>query len=159
MPQAVQTTHPAAVLDAIDQSIIALLKADGRMAFTEISKQLSMPEATVRYRVQRLLQSGIVQIQARLNPQKLGIPHIVTLRLNVERDRITSVAETLVSITEIQFVAIVTGHYNIIMDAHFGSHEDLLALFDKIHTIPGIIHYDSCTVLKLLKAEYQYAFV
>jgi Lrp/AsnC family transcriptional regulator, regulator for asnA, asnC and gidA len=149
----------SAVLDALDQRIVNLLKEDGRMAFTDISKQLSIPEATVRYRVQRLLQSGVVQIRARLNPQKLGMPHIVTMRLNVERDRITQVAETLTKLPEIQFVAIVTGHYNIIMDAHFGRHDDLLLLFDKIHAIPGIIHYDSCTILKLLKAEYQYTFI
>lgn len=159
MSQSGQSSNPGIVLDTLDQRIIHLLKEDGRIAFTEISKQLSIPEATIRYRVQRLLQSGVVQINARLNPQKLGMPHIVTMRLNVERNHILSVAEALTQMTEVQFVAIVTGHYNIIMDAYFGTHEDLLALFEKIHEISGIIHYDSCTVLKLMKAEYQYTFV
>ena len=144
------------LLDAVDREIVALLRQDGRMAFTDIAKQLELPESTVRYRVQRLLQSEIMQISARLNPQKLGLPHIVTFRLNVERHQIEPVAEALAAIPEVQFVAIVTGHYNIITDACFGTHEDLLALFSQIHTLPGIIHYDSCTALKLLKAEYQY---
>lgn len=148
-----------AMFDDLDRDIINHLQEDGRMAFTEIAKQLAIPEATVRYRVQRLLQSGVIQIQARLNPQKLGTPHIVTMRFNVERSHIDAVASALVKMPEVQFVAIVTGHYNILMDAYFGTHEDLLALFDQIHQLPGIIHYDSCTALKLLKSEYHYTFI
>jgi Lrp/AsnC family transcriptional regulator for asnA, asnC and gidA len=148
----------AVPLDEVDQDIINLLKEDGRKPFTDIAKQLSLPESTVRYRVQRLLQSSVMQIRAQLNPRKLGVPHIVTMRINVACGRIDAVAEQLSTMPEVQFVAIVTGHYNIIMDACFGTHEDLLVLFDKIQRIPGIIHYDSCTVLKLLKSEYQYSF-
>ncbi len=143
-------------IDDIDQSLINLLREDGRMAFTDMAKQLSIPESTVRYRVQRLLQADVIQIHARLNPKKFAMPHIVTMRFNVERSHIDAVAEALAQLSEVQFVAIVTGHYNIIMDACFGTHEDLLRLFETIHAIPGIIHYDSCTALKLLKSEYQY---
>ena len=155
-----QTPFPLEVvpLDEVDQDIINLLKEDGRKAFTDIAKQLSLPESTVRYRVQRLLQSSVMQIRAQLNPRKLGVPHIVTMRINVACDRIDVVADFLSTLPEVQFVAIVTGHYNIIMDACFGTHEDLLALFNQIQRVPGIIHYDSCTVLKLLKSEYQYSF-
>lgn len=145
-------------LDEVDQEIVDLLKEDGRKAFTDIAKQLTLPESTVRYRVQRLLQSSVMQIRAQLNPRKLGVPHIVTMRLNVACDRIDAVAEALSAMPQVQFVAIVTGHYNIIMDACFGTHEDLLSLFGQIQRIEGIIHYDSCTVLKLLKSEYQYSF-
>ncbi|WP_088890105.1 Lrp/AsnC family transcriptional regulator [Leptolyngbya ohadii] len=145
-------------LDEVDQDIIDLLKEDGRKPFTDIAKQLSLPESTVRYRVQRLLQSNVLQIRAQLNPRKLGIPHIMTMRLNVACDRIDAVAEALSEMPEVQFVAIVTGQYNIIMDACFGTHEDLLSLFERIQRIQGIIHYDSCMVLKLLKSEYQYSF-
>jgi len=146
------------VLDHLDQEIIGLLKLDGRIAFTEIAKRLGIPEATARYRVQRLLQSGTIQIHAWLNPEKLGTPHVVIVRLIAENSQIEPIAETLAKMVEVQFVSITTGQYNIVADVYFGTHDELLALFAKIQQIPGIISYDSQVVLKLLKAEYQYRF-
>lgn len=50
-------------LDSIDRDIIDLLRTDGRMSFREIARHLDIPEATTRYRVQRLLQSETIEIQ------------------------------------------------------------------------------------------------
>ncbi|MEM7773134.1 MAG: AsnC family transcriptional regulator [Cyanobacteria bacterium P01_E01_bin.6] len=143
-------------LDHIDQEIITLLRGDGRMAFTEIAKRLSIPEATARYRVQRLLQTGVVRIQAWPDPEKLGIPHILVVWLTVESGEIDSVAETLSSMPEVRFVAISAGRYNIFADIYYGAHEEMLKFFSKLHQISGIISYESQVVLKLLKAEYKY---
>ncbi|MBI4783436.1 MAG: Lrp/AsnC family transcriptional regulator [Oscillatoriophycideae cyanobacterium NC_groundwater_1537_Pr4_S-0.65um_50_18] len=153
-----ENESPSIVLDNLDQEIIGLLKLDGRIAFTEIAKRLNIPEATARYRVQRLLQSGAIQIHAWLNPEKLGTPHVVIVRLIAENTRIEPIAEALARMVEVQFVSITTGQYNIVADVYFGTHDELLALFAKIQQIPGIISYDSQVVLKLLKAEYQYRF-
>lgn len=144
------------VVDELDRDIIGLLKVDGRMAFTEIAKRLNVPEATARYRVQRLLQSGAIAIHAYPNPARLGIPHMTIVQLFVENGKIDSVAETLAAMEEVQFVAVTAGHYNIAIDIYFGAHDELLAFYDKLHQISGIIRYESQVVMKLLKAEYKY---
>ncbi|MCU0570556.1 MAG: Lrp/AsnC family transcriptional regulator [Oculatellaceae cyanobacterium Prado106] len=153
-------THPVPpvppALDDLDRAIISLLKADGRMSFTEVSKRLNLPEATARYRVQRLLQSEIVKIHATPNPAHLGTPHVVIVQLFVENGKIDAVAAALVEIDEVQFVAITAGHHNIVIDVCFGTHDDLLAFYAKLHEISGIIRYESQVVMKLLKAEYKY---
>lgn len=146
----------SSALDGLDQEIISLLKIDGRLAFTEIAKRLNIPEATARYRVQRLLQSGVIQIHAWLNPEKLGTPHLLVMAITVENNQIETVAETLTTMPEVQFVAITAGRYNILADVYFGAHEELIDFFSKLHRIPGIISYESQVVLKLLKAEYKY---
>ncbi len=150
------TPNSITVLDEIDQEIIRLLRTDGRMSFTEVGKRLDMPEATARYRVQRLLQSGIVQVIAWPNPEKLGTPHIVIVSLIVENEQIDSIAEALEQMVEVRFVAITTGHYDIIVDVFFGSYTEVTAFFEKIKRLPGIIRQDSHFILKLLKAEYKY---
>jgi len=126
------------------------------MSFTEVGKQLDIPEATARYRVQRLLQSGIVQVIAWPNPEKLGTPHIVIVSLIVENDQIDSIAAALNQMVEVRFVAITTGHYDIIADVFFGSYTEVTAFFEKVKRIPGIIRHDSHFILRLLKAEYKY---
>lgn len=146
-------------LDDLDREIIALLRVDGRMAFKEIAKRLDIPEATARYRVQRLLQSGGIQIVAWPNPEKLGVPHVLILSLTVKEGQTTAVAEHLTSLKEARLVAVTSGRYNIVADIYFGTHEDLLAFFAKLDAIPGILHYDTQIILKLLKAEYKYSLI
>lgn len=146
----------SAGLDQVDQDIIELLRTDGRMAFTEISKRLNIPEATARYRVQRLLQSGVIKVLAWPDPEKLGTPNTLVVMLVVENSKVEGVAEQLAEMNEVRFVAIAAGRYSIIADVYFGVHEELLDFFAKLHKIQGIISYESQLILKLLKAEYKY---
>ncbi|HHP7244563.1 MAG TPA: Lrp/AsnC family transcriptional regulator [Elainellaceae cyanobacterium] len=143
-------------LDKTDQEIIDLLRIDGRMSFTEIGKRLSLPEATARYRVQRLIQSKVIQILAWPNPEKLGTPHVMVVWLTVEHNYVDDVANTLEAMPEVRFVAITTGRCDIIVDVFFGSYTEVTDFFKKLRQIPGIIHHDSHFILKLLKAEYKY---
>lgn len=156
MAQSESTPNVIAVLDEIDQEIIRLLRTDGRMSFTEVGKQLNVPEATARYRVQRLLQSGIVQVIAWPNPEKLGTPHVVIVSLMVENAQVDAIAAALEQMVEVRFVAITTGHYDIIADVFFGNYTEVTAFFEKMKRLPGIIRHDSHFILKLLKAEYKY---
>jgi Lrp/AsnC family transcriptional regulator, regulator for asnA, asnC and gidA len=147
---------PAVTLDALDREIIGLLKIDGRMSFTEVAKRLHLPEATARYRVQRLLQSEIIKVHATPNPDHLGIPRVVIVQLFVENSQIDAVAEALVDIEAVQFVAVTAGHHNIVIDVCFTTHEEMLDFYAKLHKIPGVTRYESQVVMKLLKAEYSY---
>ena len=156
MTQPETMPNAIAVLDEIDQEIIRLLRTDGRMSFTEVGKRLDMPEATARYRVQRLLQSGIVQVIAWPNPEKLGTPHVVIVSLIVDNGQIDAIAKALEAMVEVRFVAITTGHYDIIADVFFGNYTEVTTFFEKMKRIPGIIQHDSHFILKLLKAEYKY---
>jgi Lrp/AsnC family transcriptional regulator, regulator for asnA, asnC and gidA len=156
MTQPNSSINSPVALDDLDRDIIGLLKVDGRMSFTEVSKQLDLPEATARYRVQRLLKSKIVKIHATPNPEHLGTPRVVIVQLFVENNKIETVAETLADIEEVQFVAITAGHHNIVIDVCFGTHDEMLAFYEKLHKVSGVIRYESQVVMKLLKAEYKY---
>jgi Lrp/AsnC family transcriptional regulator for asnA, asnC and gidA len=76
MAQPDQSLSSAVSLDNLDRDIISLLKVDGRISYKDIAKQLNVPDATARYRVQRLLQSDLIQIQAWPNPKYFGVPHV-----------------------------------------------------------------------------------
>ena len=146
-------------LDSTDQDIIQLLRVDGRLSFREIAQRLKMPEATARYRVQRLLNSGIIKVLAWPDPVKLGTPNILILWLTVEHSQLETVAETLAAMDAIRFVAITTGSCNLVADVYFGAHEKLYDFFTQLYQIPGIVKCESLTVLKLLKAEYAYSLM
>ena len=60
------------VLDDVSKGIIEQLQKDGRMPYAAIGKAVGLSEAAVRQRVQRLLDSGVMQIVAVTDPLQLG---------------------------------------------------------------------------------------
>ena len=58
------------LLDEVDLQIIRLLQNDGRMASSEIAKTIGIPEATIRYRLKKLIDKEFIQIVAAANRDK-----------------------------------------------------------------------------------------
>ena len=59
-------------LDDVSKAIIEQLQADGRRSYSDIGKAVGLSEAAVRQRVQRLTESGVMQIVAVTDPMQLG---------------------------------------------------------------------------------------
>ena len=60
------------LLDDANRAIIEQLQADGRRSYAAIATAVGLSEAAVRQRVQRLLDSGVMQIVAVTDPLQLG---------------------------------------------------------------------------------------
>ena len=71
-------------LDAIDCQMIELLQKDGRISNTDIAKEIGLSEATVRTRLNRLIQDEVIQIVAVSNPIKLGFKIVGNIRIQFE---------------------------------------------------------------------------
>ncbi|MFM9816038.1 Lrp/AsnC family transcriptional regulator, partial [Streptomyces scabiei] len=54
----------AAELDATDRALLRHLQADGRRSWTDLARDVGLTAPAVRQRVQRLIDSGVVQIAA-----------------------------------------------------------------------------------------------
>ena len=61
------------VLDQLDCQMIELLQKDGRISNTEIAKKIGMSEATVRTRLNRLIQEEVYSNCGGEQPYKAGI--------------------------------------------------------------------------------------
>ena len=59
-------------LDAVSKAIIEQLQTDGRRSYAEIGKAVGLSEAAVRQRVQKLTESGVMQVVAVTDPMQLG---------------------------------------------------------------------------------------
>jgi Lrp/AsnC family transcriptional regulator for asnA, asnC and gidA len=145
-------------LDDLDRSIIELLKKNGRITYKDVSDRVNIPEATARYRVQRLLNSDLLQIEAWVNPNRMATSHAAIMNLTVENSRLNAVAEELAKLEEVQFLSIVAGLHNIVVNVSFDTQEELRRFFEKLGTIRRIIQYDTQLVTRLVKAHYDYRF-
>jgi Lrp/AsnC family transcriptional regulator for asnA, asnC and gidA len=141
-------------LDDLDRSIIELLKKNGRITYKDVSDRVNIPEATARYRVQRLLNSDLLQLEMRVDPKRMGPPQAAIMNLTVDSRRVNAVAEELAQFEEVQFLSIVAGLHNIVVNVSFDTQEELRRFFEKL----GIIQYETQLVTRLVKAHYDYRF-
>ena len=146
----------AMVLDEVSKAIIEQLQQDGRRSYAAIGKVVGLSEAAVRQRVQRLLDSGVMQIVAVTDPLMLGFARQVMVGLRVEGD-IRPVADALAAVPEIDYVVICAGGYDLLVELVCTDDEDLLRLLnDTIRTIPGVRSTETFVYLKLAKQTYTW---
>ncbi|MFM7271312.1 MAG: Lrp/AsnC family transcriptional regulator [Actinomycetes bacterium] len=152
------TRDPGAtvVIDEIDKAIIEELQADGRMPYTRLGTAVGLSEAAVRQRVQRLTDSGVVQIVAVTDPLTLGFRRMAMIGLKVEGD-LRVAARDIAALPEVSYVVIVSGSFDLLMEIVCEDDEHLLAILnDKVRAIPGIRSTETFTYLRLDKQTFAW---
>ena len=144
------------VIDEIDKAIIEELQADGRMPYTRLGTAVGLSEAAVRQRVQRLTDSGVVQIVAVTDPLTLGFRRMAMIGLKVEGD-LRVAARDIAALPEVSYVVIVSGSFDLLMEIVCEDDEHLLAILnDKVRSIPGIRSTETFTYLRLDKQTFAW---
>jgi len=144
------------VLDDVSKAIIEQLQQDGRRPYAAIGKAVGLSEAAVRQRVQRLLESGVMQIVAVTDPLSVGFPRAAMIGIRVEGD-MEVVAEQLEAMTEVDYVVITAGAFDILVEVVCEDDDHLLNVINKrIRAIPGVRHTESFVYLKLRKQIYSW---
>jgi Lrp/AsnC family transcriptional regulator for asnA, asnC and gidA len=145
------------MLDQIDCHMIELLQKDGRIPNTEIAKKLGVSEATVRSRLNRLIEEEFIQIVAVSNPIKLGFKIVGVLRIKVDINKIESVTKELSKLKSIWFVVHATGDSDIYTEFVAKSLDELNDLiFNKVYKIKGVVRTETSLILKYIKRRYDW---
>lgn len=143
--------------DDIDRRIIGLLQQDGRMPNTAIARTLDLTEATVRRRINRLLESGTLRIVAVPSPSTAGLTLSAIISLSCDLKYLNEIAQTLQGFTETRYLGYSTGQFDLILEAFFYSHQHLLDfLTTKIAAIPGITRTETSIILKVAKFSFEW---
>ncbi len=144
--------------DTLDRQIISMLQADGRCSNREIARQLDVPEATIRYRVRRLTDSGLLRITALVTPEHLGYQLTVVITLQVEAQRVNEVAETLGEMSAVMWLVVTSGEKDIVLTAAFQDQDQLFEfLTNDLAGVPGIIRSETAIGLRVIKRDCQWA--
>src|SRR5689334_13115122 len=126
-------------LDALDLRIIGQLQDDGRKPTTEIARALHVPRTTVARRIERLVRDGIITIGVFANGSRIGLPVHVMILLEVSPSRYQAVVDTIVSLVEIRWVGILSGPFDLLVEAMLPSDEALRhLLLGKLAKLDGV---------------------
>lgn len=144
-------------LDRIDREILRQLQTDGRRPFREIARELSVSEATVRARVRRLQDSGVLRILAFADPLKLGGSVLALVLLRVEADAHARVVDTLASWQEVTYVSTLMGRADVYVQVVCRDNEALWKLVsERLRTLEGVLETETMIEMKVHKFTYAY---
>jgi Lrp/AsnC family transcriptional regulator for asnA, asnC and gidA len=154
---AASTTGSEQRLDGLDSKIINLLQQDGRMPYREIARQLGVSEGTIRFRANRLFQSGALTVIAIPDPFRLGYRILAFALLKVVPERQEHVINTLTTWDEVTYVSSCTGRADIYMQIVCRDHVQLWELlYPRIPAIGGGKETETFMELKMHKVSYTY---
>ncbi len=143
-------------LDHVSKQIIEALQADGRRSYASVGKSVGLSEAAVRNRVQKLNDSGVLQIVAVTDPLQVGFARQAMIGIRCTGDSVV-LAESLAQIPEIDYVVLTAGSFDIVIEVVCEDDEGLLELLNhKVRTKPGVTATETLVYLKLVKQQYNW---
>lgn len=143
-------------LDPIDAKIIELLKEDSRMSYRHIAEIIGKTEATVRRRVNRLIESHFIRkFTLVLDEKSMGSMTKVIVKVKPDIKKIKEISDQLAEIDEITDVWRLSGDCGIIIRVEIPTvqHLDLL-IENKISHIEGLEVIDTCFITNEVKNRF-----
>ncbi len=118
-------TLPTNELDQLEQDIIIELQEDARKSFKSIAAKLKVSESTISNRVNRLVASGILKLEARVNPFKLSNKVVAVVGINVKNREHEDTIKKVQAISGVNAVWVTTGKYDLFAEVMADSINDL----------------------------------
>ena len=145
------------MLDELDTQIIELLQFDGRMPFTAIGQEIGITEASVRRRVNKLIENGKLQIVGIVEPQELGWNEAGMIGISVQPDMISSVADAIAELEEVSYLFQAAGEFDLFAEVYCKDKSHFVSfLNEKLQKINGIERTRSFIILKMHKLSYRW---
>jgi Lrp/AsnC family transcriptional regulator, regulator for asnA, asnC and gidA len=144
------------LVDDTSKAIIEQLQEDGRRAYSTIGRAVGLSEAAVRQRVQKLVDTGVMQIVAVTDPMQIGFARQAMIAVTVTGD-VEAIAEQLAKIEEVDYIVVTAGSVDLLLEVVVEDDEHLLRLVNHhIRAIDGITRTESFLYLKLVKQTYNW---
>jgi Lrp/AsnC family transcriptional regulator for asnA, asnC and gidA len=147
--------HDQGSLDAIDHHILSALQDDGRAPFTQIAEALKVSPGMIRFRYNRLVESGVLKVVAISNPMKMGFTFMAMIGIRVDVSKLTRVSEQIAGLEEVIYLITTSGSFDLFAEVMCTDQEDLLKfLSEKLSPIDGVRETEAFIHLKIVKEVY-----
>jgi DNA-binding Lrp family transcriptional regulator len=139
-------------LDQLDRQLIDILAKDARVSNRKIAADLGVTEGTVRGRIKRLQQDGLIAFTAITGFDLSSHTKLAFIGVQVEVGSVRSIAERIAEVSLVSGVMIVMGRFNILAICLFDELEDLVGLAsDQILALPGVHHVETSIAVRTIK--------
>jgi Lrp/AsnC family transcriptional regulator for asnA, asnC and gidA len=144
-------------LDELDRGIVRLLQRNGRLTNTEVGRALNVTETTIRKRVNRMVDEGLMQVVAVPTPLATGQMTSAIIGISVQLKHLQEVAGALSQRAEVRYCGMSVGRYDIVLEAVFADQEHLLRFVsEELGALDGIVSVETSIILKIDKFSYEW---
>jgi len=143
-------------LDSIDVEIIRMLQEDGRMMYKDIGKKLGVSIPTVKSRIDKLIQLGVIRkFTAIVDPDKITGKTRALFLLKADPGSMDNVCEALSKFNEVREVYQTAGNFALVAKLEVRDLKELSNLTSKkLPSIQGITDISCLIITDAIKEEY-----
>ncbi|MBQ7643583.1 MAG: Lrp/AsnC family transcriptional regulator [Spirochaetales bacterium] len=135
----------------LDDTNIAIIKElrNGRKAFSSIADKIGITENTVRSRVNKLIEDGVLQISGLVDPQYIPEMQVVVMGVKLSTLNLEDKAKEMLQLKGVISVMVVTGRYDLIVQLATSTQDDqsLLNFFkNELSKVKGVSDVETFVV-------------
>jgi len=134
------------LIDHLDDKIIEILKKDSRKPFVEIANELEVSEGTIRSRVKKLFEEGVIQAFT-IKTSSKNVKALVELKIDVNVNT-SEIADQIASFPGVSEVYEVTGEEDIVAIIDVTSSPQLNEIIERIRRYENVESTRTRLILK-----------
>lgn len=143
-------------LDDFDQRLIAALLRDGRITVTNLAREVGLSKTPVQARLRRLEEAGVILgYAARLDPVKLGLPHIAFVEVKLRDTReaaLRAFNEAVAGLPEVEECHMIAGAFDYLLKVRtsdMASYRTVLG--ERISNLPHVAQTSTHVAMQAVK--------
>ena len=142
--------------DDLNQQIIRLLQDDGRAAYDEIGQKLGVSGGTIRNRVARMREAGMLRIVAVVDPVAVDYESDAMLGIRTAPGIAPgAVAQRLDPYPAVVYIMWVGGRFDLLVEVVCDEETELASFLDEhIHGQPDVAHVEVMTRVRMFKNQF-----
>jgi Lrp/AsnC family transcriptional regulator for asnA, asnC and gidA len=145
----------------IDPTNLAIIRhlRDGRKSFKKIAENLSVSENTVRTRVQKLIEEGVLEIAGLVNPESVEGHRVVMVGVKLQSMDLVNKGEEFSNLRGVVSVSVVTGRFDLILSVLLKPGFGLLEFYtEEVSKIKDVQSVETFVVYKSYNLKVPYVF-
>jgi Lrp/AsnC family transcriptional regulator for asnA, asnC and gidA len=143
----------------IDKNNLAIIKhlRNGRKSYKKIAQNLSLSENTVRTRVQKLIDEGVLEINGLVNPESIDGHRAVMVGVKLQSMDLVNKGEEFSNLKGVVSVSVVTGRFDLILIVLLKSGFGLLEFYtEEVSKIKDVQSVETFVVYKSYNLKVPY---
>lgn len=145
----------------IDNTIIAILKQlrEGRKSYKKIADELNLSENTVRSRVNKLIDNGVLNISGLVDPEAVPGHRLVMVGVKLNSMDLVKKGEAFSRLKGVVSVSVVTGRFDLILQVFLKEDFGLLEFYtEEVSKIDDVQSVETFVVYKSYNLKIPYIF-
>lgn len=134
-----------------DRKLLAVLAEDGQLSAGRMSERLGVTSPTVRSRLKNLVSTGVLRIAGLVDPMLIRGLEVALVGINVQtHSKMDDMVERIAGLDRVNWVAVVTGRYDIVVEITLlQGMDDLYAFINEdLSNMGGVSSSESFVVMK-----------